>query len=206
MMMPRPSQHTQQQHQEQQAEQHSAALSAAIMAGLKPVLLDTDPAMQLLGCRVLAAAATHAPALLLQQLLASDAAEHLFEVLRGTLASCSMSASILELQQRQQQQGAAVAGPAAAAAVADAAMQSEGLQSAAVAALHCLVTQGEGAVLPCCWRCFDVGRSWVTYKWWWQGWNSEVFLNITRHPAFDGQSNAVAALNHVSSKSKEAHC
>lgn len=126
-----PSQQQQQHHQ--LLEQHSAALAAAIMSGLKPALLDTDGSTQLIGCKLLAAAAARAPALLLQQLVAADACEHLFEVIRGTLSSCSMSASILALRQQQQQQPQGVAAGHVVA---------EDLQSAAVAALQCHAAQG----------------------------------------------------------------
>lgn len=101
------------------------------MSGLKPGLLNTDHTMQLLGCQLLAAAVHRAPAVLLQQLIAADACEHMFDVLRGTLSSCSMGASILALQQQQQQ------GPGGAVVV------TEDLQAAALSALQCLSTQGE---------------------------------------------------------------
>jgi hypothetical protein len=116
-------------------EQHTAALASAIMSGLKPALLDTDPSMQLMGCQLLGAAAARAPALLQQQLVAADASEHLFEVIRGTLSSCSMGASILALQQQQGQVG-----------VAAVQVVTEDLQAAAVSALQCLAAQGELAV------------------------------------------------------------
>lgn len=102
------------------------------MSGLKAALLDTDPTLQLQACRLLAAAAARAPAALLQQLVAADCCEHLFEVLRGTLSSCSMGASILALQQQRQQ---AQAGAAVA-------VVTEDLHAAAVSALQCLSTQG----------------------------------------------------------------
>jgi hypothetical protein len=92
--------------------------------------------MQLMGCQLLGAAAARAPALLQQQLVAADASEHLFEVIRGTLSSCSMGASILALQQQQQGQ----VGVAAVQVV------TEDLQAAAVSALQCLAAQGELAV------------------------------------------------------------
>jgi hypothetical protein len=90
--------------------------------------------MQLLGCRVLAAAVARAPAILLQQLMAADACEHLFDIIRGTLSSCSMGASILALQQQQQQQQQ---GASTAAAVV-----TEDLQAVVMSALQCLSTQG----------------------------------------------------------------
>lgn len=125
------SQQSQQPHQQQQeVQQHAAALASALISGLKPALLDTDPSMQLMGCRLLATAAARAPALLLQQLIAADACEHLFEVIRGTLSSCSMGASILAMQQQQ-------------GGVASGHVVTEDLQAAAVSGLQCLATQGE---------------------------------------------------------------
>lgn len=140
---PQPYSQQPHQQQQQQVEQHSAALASAIMSGLKASLLDTDPSLQLQGCRLLAAAAARAPALLLQQLVAADCCEHLFEVLRGTLSSCSMSASILALRQQQQQEPGGVA----------VAVVTEDLQAAAVSALQCLSTQGNclQRYAPCQW-------------------------------------------------------
>jgi len=134
----------------QQQQQQSAALAAAIMSGLKPSLLATNPSLQLPGCQLLSAAAVRAPAAVQQQLIAAEACEHLFEVLRGTLSSCSMSASILALQQQQQQQQRQ--GPAAAAAAVGWFSQVEDLQEAAVAALQGLAAQGEG-YWCCCMYC-----------------------------------------------------
>jgi hypothetical protein len=100
------------------------------MAALRHVLLDTDATLQLLGCQVLAAVAARAPAALLQQLMAADACEHAFEVLRGTLSSCSMRARILATP------------PAGGGAVASAEDAAEALQATCVAALQSLATQG----------------------------------------------------------------
>jgi hypothetical protein len=136
------SQHAHSQGQHQQQQQLVATAASTVMAGLRPVLLDTDPALQLLGVQLLAAVTARAPAVLLLQLMAADACEHVFEVLRGTLASCSVRARILGSgtvlvlggASSQQQQQQALAGTLGATA--------EALQVSCVCALRHLATQG----------------------------------------------------------------
>jgi hypothetical protein len=138
------SQQQQQQHNAQQ--QQHPDLACALMTALKPIMLHDDPQVQMLGCQLLVAVAARAPAVLLQQLIQLDCCEHLFEVLRGTLSSCSTRANLAAaaLDSRHAKAGQAAAAAAAqsvaAAGVWEAA--AEGLQAAAVAGLRCLASQG----------------------------------------------------------------
>jgi hypothetical protein len=143
-----PQQCSQQQQQQQQND-----LASSLMTALKPILLDEDPQVQLAGCQLLLAVAARAPAALLQQLIQLDCCEHLFEVLRGTLSSCSTRASLAAaaLDRRRARggldNGSSSIGGAAAAAQSVAAAgafeaAAEGLQAAAVAGLRCLASQG----------------------------------------------------------------
>jgi hypothetical protein len=139
------SQQQQQQYNPQQ-QQQQPDLACTLMTALKPVMLHEDSQVQLLGCQLLVAVAARAPAALLQQLIQLDCCEHLFEVLRGTLSSCSTRANLAAaaLDSRHAKAGptaAAAAQSVAAAGAFEAA--AEGLQAAAVAGLRCLASQGE---------------------------------------------------------------
>jgi hypothetical protein len=145
------SQQQQQQQQQYnlQQQQQQPDLACTLMTALKPVMLHEDPQLQLLGCQLLVAVAARAPVALLQQLIQLDCCEHLFEVLRGTLSSCSTRASLAAaaLDSRHAKAGPAAAAAAAAAQSVAAAgafeAAAEGLQAAAVAGLRCLASQGE---------------------------------------------------------------
>jgi hypothetical protein len=147
-------QQQQQQYNPQQQQQQQSDLATSLMAALKPILLHEEIQVQLLGCQLLVAVAARAPAALLQQLMQLDCCEHLFEVLRGTLGSCStrpnLAAAALDRRHAHRVPGSSGAGMAAAAAAAGAVAAAgafeaaaEGLQAAAVAALRCLASQGE---------------------------------------------------------------
>eukprot|EP00775_Hariotina_reticulata_P001692 gene1692-2036_t len=103
------------------------------MSGLRPVLLGAGQGLQLLACQVIAAVALQAPAQLLQQLMLHEACELLFEVVRGTLASCSMAPQLLA--------SAAVWNNGSLAEVA-ADEEQEAVYLAALTCLQCLAKQG----------------------------------------------------------------
>lgn len=136
-----------QQHQQHDNNPQQHMLAATIMAGLKPLLLDTNLQLQLLGMQLLASVTTRASGLLLHQLIDADMCEHVYEVLRGTLSCCSMraklaAATIADEQRRRGRISAAADGADAAAAAAEFEVLCEGLQYCAVRALRCLASQG----------------------------------------------------------------
>lgn len=142
------------QHQQQlEHQQLQDSLAAKLMAAVKPILLDTTPQVSIMGCQLLAAVAAQAPAALLQQLIEQDCCEHLFEVLRGTLSSCSTRAQLATAAAEDERRGrrpggsAAVGAPAAVAAAAAFEVDGEALQAAATTVLHYLASQGEQQTL-----------------------------------------------------------
>jgi antitoxin component of MazEF toxin-antitoxin module len=116
----------------EQQQTPAAVLAQSIMAGLKPVLLGAGQELQLLACQILATVAMQSPAQLLQQLMLQEACELLFEVVRGTLGSCNMTAQLLA-------SAAVWNGTVAQVAEND---QQEAVQVAALTCLQCLVKQG----------------------------------------------------------------
>lgn len=121
-------------HQGAQQDQTPAGLLAQrLMSGLRPVLLGAGQGLQLLACQVIATVALQAPAQLLQQLMLHEACEVLFEVVRGTLANCSMAAQLL---------ASAAAWDNGSVAEVAKDEEQEAVQVAALTCLQCLAKQG----------------------------------------------------------------